>query len=54
MKRRDFLHNLSHIGAASLMVNNLSFSSELYNIDSYLNNTINSGKNNYFNKVARW
>ena len=44
MKRRDFLHNLSHIGAASLMVNNLSFSSELYNIDSYLNNTINSGK----------
>ena len=44
MKRRDFLHNLSHLGAASLFPSDLAFGSNLYNSNSYLNNTLSSGK----------
>jgi len=44
MKRRSFLHNLSHIGAASLITPNLAFGTQFYNLNSYLNNTIDSGK----------
>jgi len=44
MKRRDFLHNLSHLGAASLFASDLAFGSNLYNSNSYLSNTLSSGK----------
>src|SRR6056300_507049 len=44
MKRRDFLHNLSHFGAASLFASDLAFGSNLYNSNSYLSNTLSSGK----------
>ena len=44
MKRRDFLHNLSHLGAASLFASDLAFGSNLYNFNSYLSNTLSSGK----------
>ena len=44
MKRRDFLHNLSHLGAASLFASDLAFGSNLYNPNSYLSNTLSSGK----------
>jgi len=44
MKRRDFLHNLSHLGAASLFASDLAFGSSLYNSNSYLSNTLSSGK----------
>tara|TARA_B110000027_G_C16120585_1_gene302621 strand:- start:1799 stop:3895 length:2097 start_codon:yes stop_codon:yes gene_type:complete len=44
MKRRNFLHNLSHLGAASLFTSDLAFGSNLYNSNSYLSNTLSSGK----------
>ena len=44
MKRRNFLHNLSHLGAASLFASDLAFGSNLYNSNSYLSNTLSSGK----------
>ena len=44
MKRRDFLHNLSHLGAASLFASDLAIGSNLYNSNSYLSNTLSSGK----------
>ena len=44
MRRRDFLHNLSHLGAASLFASDLAFGSNLYNSNSYLSNTLSSGK----------
>ncbi len=44
MKRRDFLHDLSHLGAVSLFASDLAFGSSLYNSNSYLNNTLSSGK----------
>ena len=44
MKRRDFLHDLSHIGVASLFANDLVFGLELQNNNSYLSNTLSPGK----------
>ena len=44
MERRDFLHNLSHLGAASFFVPDLAFGSGLNNSNSYLSNTLSSGK----------
>jgi uncharacterized protein (DUF1501 family) len=44
MKRRSFLHNLSHLGAASFLATDLAFGSEVYNHNSYLSNTISPGK----------
>ena len=44
MKRRDFLHNLSHFSAASLLMPKLSFGNGIYNSNSYLSNTVYSGK----------
>ena len=44
MKRRDFLHNLSHLGAASFLATDLAFGSEIYNYNSYLSNTFSEGK----------
>ena len=44
MKRRDFLHDLSHIGVASLFANDLAFGLELQNNNSYLSNTMTPGK----------
>lgn len=44
MKRRDFLHNLSHLSAASFFVPELAFGNGIYSSNSYLNNTMSSGK----------
>ena len=44
MERRDFLHNLSPLGAASFFAPDLAFGSGLNNSNSYLSNTLSSGK----------
>ena len=44
MRRRDFLHNLSHLSAASFFVPELAFGNGIYNSNSYLSNTTTQGK----------
>ena len=44
MERRDFLHNLSHLGAASFFAPDLAFGSGLNNSNSYLSSTQSSGR----------
>lgn len=44
MKRRDFLHNLGHLSAASFFMPELAFGNGIYNSNSYLSNTVSPGK----------
>ena len=44
MKRRDFLHNLGHLGATSLLTSNFGFAPKLLNSNTILNDTLSQGR----------